>query len=126
MLWWIMPLYEEYKGMQIMLADKGNDKSTFKMFGFKRLYKKSVMRRQDMDNSIEERLIAVMEQNGIFISDDWDAELDFDSITFISTIVGIETEFGIDIPEELLLIDNFKTFNMYINNVKQAVHNHTV
>ena len=79
-----------------------------------------------MDNSIEERLIAVMEQNGIFISDDWDAELDFDSITFISTIVGIETEFGIDIPEELLLIDNFKTFNMYINNVKQAVHNHTV
>ena len=79
-----------------------------------------------MDNSIEERLITVMEQNGIFISDDWDSELDFDSITFISTIVGIETEFDVDIPEEILLIDNFKTFNMYINNVKQALYNHSI
>lgn len=62
-----------------------------------------------------------MEQNGIYISDEWDEELDFDSITFISTIVGIEEAFSIEIPADILLFENFKTFNLYINNIKQIL-----
>ena len=66
---------------------------------------------------IANRLLRVMNENGIYISEDWDEELDFDSITFISTIVCIENEWGIEIPASLLLFDYFKTFQMYINNI---------
>ena len=74
-------------------------------------------------NTIEKKLLEVMEQNGIYISDKWNEELDFDSITFISTIVGIEDIFGIEVPDEMLLLENFKTFNQYVINIKKILLN---
>jgi acyl carrier protein len=35
-------------------------------------------------------------------------DLGMDSITFISTIVEIESHFGIEVPDNMLLLENFK------------------
>ena len=39
-------------------------------------------------------------------------DLGMDSITFISLVVEIESHFDIEVPEELLLMDNFKNLNL--------------
>lgn len=71
--------------------------------------------------SVEERLTLILEQNGVYISKDWDEDLDLDSITFISTIVGVESEFELEIPDELLLFEKFKTFRLYVDNIKKIL-----
>lgn len=73
--------------------------------------------------SIREKVKTVLEQNGVYISDDWDEELEFDSITFISTIVGLEKEFSCEVPGDMLLYENFKTFNMYVDNFTYIMNN---
>jgi acyl carrier protein len=74
-----------------------------------------------MFQSVSERLLSVLEQNGVYISNDWDEELEFDSITFISTIVGIETEFDLVVPDEFLLLEKFKTFRMYTECIDEII-----
>lgn len=71
--------------------------------------------------SIDKKLIYVLEQNGVYISSDWDDALDFDSITFISTIVCIEDEFELEIPDELLQFENFNTFRLFVENISKII-----
>ncbi len=40
--------------------------------------------------NIKETVLTILEENGVYIPDDLDEELDMDSITFISIIVCIE------------------------------------
>lgn len=69
---------------------------------------------------IKDRIKNVLEQNGVYI-DNWEEELDFDSITFISTIVGLEQEFGIEVPDDMLLYENFRNFKLYVENIQALV-----
>lgn len=74
-----------------------------------------------MNTQLQNRIIKILEENGIYVSDDWDEELEFDSITFISTIVCLEEEFNIEIPDDFLLFEHFKTFRLYMENIAQIL-----
>ena len=74
-----------------------------------------------MNTQLQNRIIRILEENGIYVSDDWDEELEFDSITFISTIVCLEEEFNIEIPDDFLLFENFKTFRLYMDNIDKIL-----
>ncbi|MBE6891341.1 MAG: hypothetical protein E7481_04865 [Ruminococcaceae bacterium] len=74
-----------------------------------------------MSTQLQNRIIKILEDNGIYVSDDWDEELEFDSITFISTIVCFEDEFNIEIPDDFLLFENFKTFRLYVENIAKLL-----
>lgn len=76
-----------------------------------------------MSTQLENKIIEALQQNGIYISDDWDEELEFDSITFISTIVCLEEAFNIEIPDEILLFEKFRTFRLYVNNIEEILLN---
>lgn len=67
--------------------------------------------------NIKETVLITLEENGIYIPDDLDEELDMDSITFISIAVCIEEKMQISIPDEYLAIDKFKTINSFIENI---------
>lgn len=77
-----------------------------------------------MNTQLQNKIIKILEENGIYVSDDWDEELEFDSITFISTIVCLEEEFNIEIPDDFLLFENFKTFRLYIDNLHKILSTH--
>lgn len=79
-----------------------------------------------MNTQLQNRIIKILEENGIFVSNDWDEELDFDSITFISTIVCLEEEFNIEIPDDFLLFENFKTFRLYMENIAQILSGNNI
>lgn len=44
-----------------------------------------------------------------------------DSITFISIVVEIEAEFNITVPDEMLLIENFKNADSITNIIEQEL-----
>ena len=66
-------------------------------------------------------VLQILEENGIYISEDLDADLDMDSITFISIIVCFENQLGIYIPDEYLTIDKFKTINDFVKNITEII-----
>jgi acyl carrier protein len=53
---------------------------------------------------------------------DFEDDLGMDSLTFITLIVEIESHFEIIIPDELLLMENFRT----INAIGQIVENQLI
>ena len=67
--------------------------------------------------NIKETVLTTLEENGIYIPDDFNEELDMDSITFISIIVCIEEKMQISIPDEYLARDKFRTINNFIENI---------
>lgn len=79
------------------------------------------------DKKIKEELIEICENvfqhygiNGETIAyADFVDDLGMDSITFISLIVEIEACFEIVIPDEVLLMENFKT----LNSIEQLITN---
>ena len=65
---------------------------------------------------IRDRIISVFELNGFFLpfdscSDIDITEYDISSLNFVSIIIGIEDEFDLEIPDERLTLDIFKSFN---------------
>ena len=70
---------------------------------------------------IENQIRKILDENGIYVSENQDEKLELDSITFISIIVCIENELGIEIPDDYLSMEKFMTFNNYIDNVKHIV-----
>ena len=42
-------------------------------------------------------------------------DLGMDSITFISIVVEVETHFNIEVPDDMLLMDNFKKVDNIVN-----------
>jgi acyl carrier protein len=63
-----------------------------------------------------ERIKECIESNGIVINDDGTFD-ELDSIKFISSIVNIEQEFDIEIPDEYLLIETMSSFE----NIKTII-----
>lgn len=61
---------------------------------------------------IKEIMNMVLEQNGIYPEEDLMENIDMDSLTFISIVVGLEEELGINIPADLLNSrpENYKEF----------------
>ena len=48
-------------------------------------------------------------------------DMGMDSITFISIVVEIEAKFSITVPDDMLLMDNFKRINDIVAVVEQAL-----
>ena len=53
---------------------------------------------------------------------DFADDLGMDSITFITLIVEIEAAFDITVPDDLLLMDNFKNMDDVVNVVAEQLH----
>ena len=49
-------------------------------------------------------------------------DLGMDSITFISLIVEIESRFNIQIPDDFLLMDNFRTVNDAVRIIVELIN----
>lgn len=75
--------------------------------------------------NIRDRIIECLDHVGILI--DCDAEdvnindYDVDSISFISFIVEVENEFGIEIPDGYLYVEVLQSLNGFINLVGQLI-----
>lgn len=63
-------------------------------------------------NNILERVNTVFTENGILVDDYQVPLLEYmpDSITFINIAIGIEEALEIELPDELMLIQNWGTF----------------
>ena len=74
---------------------------------------------ENVNTEIKEKIIGIM--SGLFSDSGVDTDileyvdlidnLGMDSIAFITLIVEIETTFNISVPDEFVLIENFKTFD---------------
>ncbi len=80
-----------------------------------------------MKKEIRERLINTLQNVDIFIDDDFnDDDIDIrnyitSSIQFISFIVEIERDFNIEIPDEMLVIDNFSSLNELTEKISDLI-----
>lgn len=75
---------------------------------------------------INEKLLIAIENSGIEIpkitTDDIDlTEYIVDSIQFVSMVINIEEELGVVLPDEFLLIDNFRSIIGLVNQLKELV-----
>lgn len=55
------------------------------------------------DNNIINKTNQILEENGVYLSENLDTFLDIDSLTYMSILVGIEEKFKINIPEKYLI-----------------------
>lgn len=70
------------------------------------------------ESDLEELLLGC----GILIDPDAkDAEIPMNSVMFISMIVELENQYGIQIPDDRLLYKYWKTFNLIAENVRQLL-----
>ena len=44
-----------------------------------------------------------------------------DSITFVSLVIEIEAEFGITVPDEMLLPENFRQIDNFVSVIKHEI-----
>ena len=74
-----------------------------------------------MIDRLEERIIEVLEQNGIFVDlNDLDSVLTIDSITFVTVIIDLEKAFGISFDDNdlaLLSLNEYKS----VTGIKKIV-----
>ena len=72
---------------------------------------------------VEKKLMDIFSENGLFI-DDKELPLQdyfFDSLIFVNIIIGIEDIFGIELPDEMLLIENLGTFNTLLERINSFI-----
>ncbi len=69
--------------------------------------------------NIEKELMRIFSENGLFIDDKDILLQDYfpDSLVFVSLIIGIEETFEIELPDEMLLIENMGTFNTLLDRI---------
>lgn len=77
-------------------------------------------------NDIREKLLAVLDELGIIIDNTLE-EFDLqeyitDSITFITFIVNIEKQLGVEIPDDMLLITKMHSFVAYCEAMLNVVN----
>ena len=80
--------------------------------------------RFNMENNIRNRIVRIIEENGIEIGNDGILE-NIDSIKFVSMLVSIEQEFAFEIPDEFLLIDNIpnvESISTIVENEVTKIH----
>lgn len=69
--------------------------------------------------NVEIELMRIFNENGLFIDDKDMLLQDYfpDSLVFVNIIVGIEETFEIELPDEMLLIENLGTFNTLLERI---------
>ena len=71
---------------------------------------------------VKKTLIDIFEENGIFLNqDEYDTELQLDSIQFVNVIVQIEETFTITVDEEYMVQERLPTFHAVLDMVEEAV-----
>lgn len=74
---------------------------------------------------MRDKIIEILEQNGIFIENtenDFDiTEYIEDSLQFITFIVSLEEEFNINFPNEMISLDNLKSFNAFCDIIVSII-----
>lgn len=69
-----------------------------------------------MKETIKEQLLQILDNNGVVIlQEEEHLPLQMDSIQFISIVVQVEEEFGIEIPDECLTVDVLNTFDDFVS-----------
>jgi len=66
-------------------------------------------------SEIREKLIKCLDKNGISYRDDF---REIDSISIITAIVDIEQDFGIEFPDEYLIMERMSDFEKLLSVVK--------
>lgn len=76
-----------------------------------------------MNNTYSAEIITCLKNIGIFASSDYELsnlnELIEDSLTFITFIVELEQMFGVEIPDEYLLIERMSTLDSINSMVEE-------
>lgn len=65
-----------------------------------------------MDNNIIKKVMKVLHESGIIVNDinaDYITDNNVDSVTFIETIVNLEEEFDVLVPDEYLVMERVDT-----------------
>jgi acyl carrier protein len=76
----------------------------------------------DLNCKIRSILAENLEINPDYINDDADlVDMGINSITFIKTVITIETEFDIEFDEENLDIENFRNLKSLIEHVNRLI-----
>lgn len=74
-------------------------------------------RKMEMDIiEVRKTLISIFEELGIIIEEEEDFDIQeyiVDSLVYMSFIVNMEQRFGIEIPDDFLLISKMNSFNAY-------------
>lgn len=72
---------------------------------------------------MEERLLQIFKENGFDIQpNEYNDVLEMDSIQFISIIVAIETEFDLEIPDEILSMEGLRSFQEFLVLVQELLN----
>lgn len=79
---------------------------------------KSILINKIFVNTLPHRSISEVEIENADLIDDYI----IDSIIFITFIVEIENEFNIQIPDEILLYDKFRTLKDTIENIQKLLN----
>lgn len=70
----------------------------------------------------EESLTELFKSFGLYLdNDEYEDDLDIDSVTFISLIVAVEDKFNISIPDESLSFESLGSFFKLLNCVNSLV-----
>lgn len=71
---------------------------------------------------ILDKMLKIFNDNGIIILEgDLEQPLDIDSLRFISIIVQIEEVFGIIVPDELLIMQEYPDINSFVCMVSEVL-----
>ena len=73
-------------------------------------------------DEIKEKLVPLCADTDLLEYVDFADDLGMDSITFITLIVELEATFDITVPDDLLLMDNFKNMDDVVNVVAEQLH----
>lgn len=72
--------------------------------------------------SILKKLIEIFRDNGIILlEDELEQPLDIDSLRFISITVQIEEEFSVMVPDEFLVLQEYKNISDFVHLIEQII-----
>ena len=81
------------------------------------------MSHTDINVKMENDLENILEENGIFVDNKDILLADYfpDSLTFVNVIIEIEEVFDIELPDEMLLIENLGTFYNLLERISYEI-----
>ncbi len=83
-------------------------------------------RKMEMDIfEVRKTLISIFEELGIIIEEEEDFDIQeyiVDSLVYMSLIVNMEQRFGIEIPDDFLLISKMNSFNAYCESLLALIN----
>lgn len=74
---------------------------------------------------VRNTLLSIFEELGIIIEEEEDFDIQeyiVDSLVYMSLIVNMEQKFGIDIPDEFLLLSKMNSFNAYCESLLALIN----